>query len=380
MKQIRISATGRKIGAILAVSLCLSPLSGCSNKDTAPSGQPEQQETQNQESQGQELTGEQNAPDTYRPSDLTIQSQDSYDYPPFGLNFTLPQILREQMDNQQVAMVEEASAQNDGSIDYVIFSWNQMTKEQLEAEVANKGNGFYDWVNGLDRIGVLGVYHSSQLDNLDILTKCGKHKKLGDSPDGAYSYYLSTNPDADKALTKAILQINAKITEMKQIENGSNTQGGSLGEFSMQDIHGQDYTNDMFKDYQLTMVNVFTTWCSPCINEIPDLQKLYNEMEGQGVNVVGIVLDAIDESGNVNEEAVEKAKLLAERTKASYPFLIPDASYLNGRLQGIDAVPETFFVNKNGDITGQTYSGSHPLEDWKKIVETELGNLTGDGE
>ena len=145
--------------------------------------------------------------------------------------------------------------------------------------------------------------------------------------------------------------------------------GGSLGEFSMEDVNGETYTQEMFADHDLTMINVFTTWCSPCIREIPDLEKLSKEMEDQGVQVVGIVLDV---DGNADEETIEKAKLLAEKTGASYPFLIPDASYLNGRLAGISAVPETFFVDKEGNIVGETYSGSRSFEDWKGIVEKEL--------
>ncbi len=148
--------------------------------------------------------------------------------------------------------------------------------------------------------------------------------------------------------------------------------GESLGEFSMEDMEGNTYTQDMFSDYSLTMVNVFTTWCTPCINEIPDLEKLRNEMADQGVNVVGIALDAIDATGSADGEAVEKAKLLAEQTGVTYPFLIPDAGYLNGRLMGINAVPETFFVDKDGNIVGETYTGSRSLDEWKSVVEQEL--------
>lgn len=169
----------------------------------------------------------------------------------------------------------------------------------------------------------------------------------------------------------------------KQVERAAETEGAaetgdSLGEFSMQDITGTTYTKEMFQEYELTMINVFTTWCTPCINEIPDLEKLYKEMAGQGVNIVGIVLDAADGKGGTDEEAVEKAKLLAERTGVTYPFLIPDAGGMNGRLNGIQAVPETFFVDKNGNLTGETYTGSNSLEGWKQVIETELGNLTGD--
>lgn len=158
----------------------------------------------------------------------------------------------------------------------------------------------------------------------------------------------------------------------EDVAEGSAEDSVNIGEFSMQDITGETYTQEMFAEYDLTMVNVFTTWCTPCINEIPDLQTLSGEMADKGVNVVGIALDCIDGSGGTDEEAIEKAKMLAEYTGASYPFLIPDESYLNGRLSGINAVPETFFVDKEGNIVGETYSGSRSLEEWKGIVETEL--------
>lgn len=146
-----------------------------------------------------------------------------------------------------------------------------------------------------------------------------------------------------------------------------------LGEFSMEDVNGDVYTQEMFAEYDLTMINVFTTWCSPCVSEIPDLEKLDREMEDQKVQVVGIVLDI---GGSADEETIEKAKLLAEKTGASYPFLIPDAGYLNGRLAGISAVPETFFVDREGNIVGETYSGSRSFEDWKSIVDKELEGVT----
>ncbi len=146
--------------------------------------------------------------------------------------------------------------------------------------------------------------------------------------------------------------------------------------FSMEDIEGETYTQEIFADYDLTMVNVFTTWCTPCINEIPDLETLRNDMSDQGVNVVGIVLDAADGYGGTDQTAVEKAKLLAEQLGVTYPFLIPDESGLNGRLLSIQAVPETFFVDKEGNIVGETYSGSRSLETWKGIVEEVLGGVT----
>ena len=154
------------------------------------------------------------------------------------------------------------------------------------------------------------------------------------------------------------------------------TEGTNVGKFETIGVDGKTYTQDIFSKYDLTMVNIFTTWCSPCVNEIPDLEKLYQEMKDKGVGVVGVTLDTVGSDGKQDEEAVKKAQVLQEKTKASYPFLIPDSGMMNGRLNGISAFPETFFVDKNGNIVGETYSGSHSLEDWKKIVEKELENVT----
>ena len=79
-------------------------------------------------------------------------------------------------------------------------------------------------------------------------------------------------------------------------------------------------------------MNVFTTWCSPCVNEIPELEKLYEEMKEKGVGVVGVVLDTVSDDAKQNEDTVKKAGVLQEKTKASYPFLVPDSTMMNGRL------------------------------------------------
>lgn len=179
----------------------------------------------------------------------------------------------------------------------------------------------------------------------------------------------ASGEDSSSRLKEDAAQEEKADQEVLDAGGSEASEGGSLGEFSMEDVNGETYTQEMFADHDLTMINVFTTWCSPCIREIPDLEKLSKEMEDQGVQVVGIVLDV---AGNADEETIEKAKLLAEKTGAAYPFLIPDAGYLNGRLAGISAVPETFFADKEGNIVGETYSGSRSFEDWKGIVEKEL--------
>lgn len=149
----------------------------------------------------------------------------------------------------------------------------------------------------------------------------------------------------------------------------------SVGDFSTQDVFGNSFDKEMFQDYDLTLVNIFTTWCTPCVDEMPDLEKLYQQMKDNGVNVVGVVLDVKNEKGEIVQSDLERAQTLAERTGVTYPVLLPDSTYMNGRLIGIEGFPETFFVDKNGNLVGETYSGSRSFEDWLSIVEQELADI-----
>jgi len=177
-----------------------------------------------------------------------------------------------------------------------------------------------------------------------------------------------------KRKTTAILLALTLCIVLAACSGGSSGggEGNNIGSFTTQDINGTTYTQDIFKDYELTMVNVFTTWCSPCVGEMPDLEKLHQQVADQGVNVVGVVLDAVDEKGEVVPEYLTQALELVEATGVTYPVLLPDSTFFNGRLSGIDSVPTTFFVDKNGNYVGSDGVGSNDLDGWLEVVEARL--------
>ena len=324
---------------------------------------------------------------TFKPSETTVQAQDSYEYPFLGLNMKLPEELLKQIKAQTIAMISnEGWNDTADAIKYAYISWSEMTEEQKEAEVDKMGTAYDDWYNSLAKVGAIGIYDEDSEKELDKITGCTEHKEIGSSSDGKYKYYLSTNKDADESLKKEVEEIDVTLTEMTpfqklsafdQPQETSNAgDSTNVGKFETKGVDGKDYTEKVFSDYDLTLVNVFTTWCSPCVNEIPELEKLYEEMKEKGVGVVGVVLDTVGDDAKQNEDTVKKAGVLQEKTKASYPFLVPDSTMMNGRLNGISAFPETFFVDKEGNIVGETYSGSHSLDEWKEIVEKELENVS----
>ncbi len=48
---------------------------------------------------------------------------------------------------------------------------------------------------------------------------------------------------------------------------------------------------------------------------------------------------------------------------------------MEGRLKGVTAFPETFFVDKEGNIVGEYYLGARPQEDWIEVIQKELQNF-----
>lgn len=308
-------------------------------------------------------------------SDYVLAPQESYSFADMGLFFELPKTLLEKMEKKEIAMLPGAELSEDGNrLKYGFVSWSTMTEEQRKAEVGADGSGYEEWIDSLGLIGCLGAYQKDLKKDLDKLTGCTEHKKIGTSEDGEYLYYLSTNPEADDSLTEELGKIKTEIIPMVYYGGSGMSEGDSIGSFTTEDINGEEYTEEIFQEADLTMVNVFATWCSPCVKEIPYLAELDKKMEDKGVQIVGIVMDAV-KGNKKDKEGIQKAQILKKQAKAEYPFLLPDSGYMNGRLSYVQAFPETFFVDKNGNITGETYSGSRNLEEWEEIINTELEKL-----
>ena len=331
--------------------------------------------------------------DSFKPADYTLPVKDEYVYEYLGLQFSLSEKIKEAMKTKDIVMLDDQSPL-DQDLKYALLYFSKLTDEQKNAEIGKMGDGYEKWQESLERIGTIGMFEKSlSEEEIGKITKCDSHTKLGDSKDGKYSYYLSVNSGADVETIEELKKTSVEITEKKdRPENGfvlaeksdlagdmvfSEDSGNTVTDLSnivTKDIHGKEFSSKDFANYDLTMVNVFATWCTACIQEIPDLVEVQKEMQAKGVNIIGIVTDTVDDTGE-NREALEKAKLIQEKTKANYSFLMPDKTNFNGRLNGIQALPETFFVDKNGQIVGETYSGSHNKKDWTAIIEKELSAL-----
>ena len=133
-------------------------------------------------------------------------------------------------------------------------------------------------------------------------------------------------------------------------------------EFKAKTVTGEDISSDVFKDNKLTVVNVWGSWCGPCVAEIPELQKLYENMKEKNVNVVGIAQDSGSDLDAVKE--------VLDKNNITYHNIIPEGD-VEGFVMSLQAFPTTVFIDSNGNIIGGI-QGARDLEGFTKIVDEIL--------
>ena len=135
--------------------------------------------------------------------------------------------------------------------------------------------------------------------------------------------------------------------------------------FSTTDIDGNPVSLEDFRDNSLIMINFWEPWCSPCVGEMPDLQKLYEKYRDDGFVILGIF----------SSSELADVQFVLENTKATYPILrFTDALYPLTS----DYVPTSVFLDGSGHLLSEEpYIGANSYSGWEKIIQTYLDQLSG---
>lgn len=140
---------------------------------------------------------------------------------------------------------------------------------------------------------------------------------------------------------------------------------GQIPEFSSVDLHGNEVTNDIFKGKRVTMINIWGTYCKPCVEEMPDLGSLARSAP-EGSQVVGIVNDAR------GEKQREAARQVMEASNAEFTQIVADKVLLD-YLKDVRGVPTTIFVDENGVRIGEPIiGGPGSEEEFRAAIEALL--------
>lgn len=103
------------------------------------------------------------------------------------------------------------------------------------------------------------------------------------------------------------------------------------------------------------VINFWASWCGPCKLEAPELERLYQKY-GNQIEIYAVNL--------TTQDSISSAKSFADQYQFSFPVLLDQNTQLpvSGTYQ-VQAIPTTYFVNKNGIIVDKImgYAGTDAL-------------------
>ena len=114
-----------------------------------------------------------------------------------------------------------------------------------------------------------------------------------------------------------------------------------LTDFTTTDTDGNIVTEEIFAPYDITMVNIWATWCGYCVDEMPEFAELKNRLPANA-NIITICTDAV-------EEAELTAEILAA-SNANFQTLTLTQEMTDQLVGYVSAFPTTFFLSSEGKI------------------------------
>lgn len=111
--------------------------------------------------------------------------------------------------------------------------------------------------------------------------------------------------------------------------------------FVLKDIENNNRSFNELKGEKLTLIDFWATWCKPCTKAIPELNRIYDELKLQGVEIIGINCDG--------PRSVSKVGPFSKSMNIKYPVLIDINSEIKTALNVI-AFPTLLLVDSKGKI------------------------------
>ncbi|MFN8221831.1 MAG: redoxin domain-containing protein [Gaiellales bacterium] len=115
------------------------------------------------------------------------------------------------------------------------------------------------------------------------------------------------------------------------------------------------------------IVNFWASWCVPCKDEAPFLQRVYERYRNKGLVVLGV--DA--------QDFRKDARGFMGRFGLTYPVVYDGKGSTLGRW-GVTGFPETYFVGRDGNLVGERIQGGVDIERNRQAFERGLSLLLGE--
>lgn len=169
------------------------------------------------------------------------------------------------------------------------------------------------------------------------------------------------NPKASESVGS-----NSDKNDTNQPENKSGLT--SLNNFTANTLDGKEYTADNFSDADVTVINIWSTTCGPCIDEMPDIAEFTKTLP-DNVKLITWCLDG--------DYDASYAKQVLSGSKYEGVTLTSGNGDMEKLNQEIMYTPTTIFVDGKGNIIGEALiGGSESLEkDYTEKINEALKAL-----
>ncbi len=163
--------------------------------------------------------------------------------------------------------------------------------------------------------------------------------------------------------SKAALEAMQKDWEQQRTQlDYLEYQAASGISFQTVDYDGNAVNEEVFWNAELTMVNIWATTCSYCIQEMPALQELNDEMEN--VQVITILVDVRDTE---DEDGIDEAHDIMATQNVTLPVLLGSEEL--DAIFPITGTPTSYLVDQNGNIVGRPKVGAADKESYEEWIQ-----------
>ncbi len=120
--------------------------------------------------------------------------------------------------------------------------------------------------------------------------------------------------------------------------------GNIAPDFTLKDLKGSEVQLSKLRGKKV-MINFWATWCPPCRQEMPEIEKFFQEKK-EDIEILAINID-----GGAPKNVAEYIK----KMKITFPVVLDEKDRVNERYK-VMTIPTTFFVDENGVIINKYYS------------------------
>ncbi|MEO5360001.1 MAG: TlpA family protein disulfide reductase [Nitrospirota bacterium] len=122
--------------------------------------------------------------------------------------------------------------------------------------------------------------------------------------------------------------------------------GKTAPDFTLKTLDGKTFSLSSLKGKAI-LINFWATWCPPCVEELPSMNKLYLKYKQNGFEVVAVDLDS----------SVAKVKQFIAKNPLNFVVALDPDKQVAKKLYKVTAQPTSFLINSEGKII-KKYLGS----------------------